>query len=77
MSHINIYTRICHIIYTQAAKKVVAAGIAMVVAAGNDNLDACGYSPADAGGDNSDVITVTAASPTAMSIETCIEATGG
>ena len=41
-----------------AAKKVTEAGITMVVAAGNNNADACNYSPADAGGKNGDVVTV-------------------
>ena len=47
-----------------AARKVTEAGITMVVAAGNDNADACNGSPADAGGKNGDVVTVASSDKT-------------
>ncbi|KAL1633636.1 hypothetical protein SLS56_002784 [Neofusicoccum ribis] len=43
---------------SNAVKRAVAAGVQASVAAGNDGKDACDYSPSNAGGSNSSVVTV-------------------
>jgi len=47
-----------------AVNGAVADGVTMVVASGNDNANACNYSPARTGGPNGDAITVNASDDT-------------